>query len=82
MQALDGADALAIMTEWGEFRTPDFDEMQRLHEGARRSSTAATSTTPPDAGRRLHLPLHRQGPRPLSVVISLREMTHRSCSVP
>lgn len=24
MQALDGADALAIVTEWSEFRTPDF----------------------------------------------------------
>jgi UDPglucose 6-dehydrogenase len=28
MQALDGADALAIVTEWTEFRTPDFAEMQ------------------------------------------------------
>jgi UDPglucose 6-dehydrogenase len=28
--ALAGADALAIVTEWGEFRTPDFDEMRRL----------------------------------------------------
>lgn len=28
MQALDGADALAIATEWTEFRTPDFAEMQ------------------------------------------------------
>jgi UDPglucose 6-dehydrogenase len=25
MQALDGADALAIVTEWKEFRSPDFD---------------------------------------------------------
>jgi UDPglucose 6-dehydrogenase len=29
LDALDGADALAILTEWGEFRTPDFDEMRR-----------------------------------------------------
>ena len=29
MEALDGADALAIVTEWGEFRNPDFDEMRR-----------------------------------------------------
>ncbi|HEX3999793.1 MAG TPA: UDP-glucose/GDP-mannose dehydrogenase family protein [Pirellulales bacterium] len=29
MDALDGADALAIVTEWGEFRRPDFDEMHR-----------------------------------------------------
>ena len=31
MDALDGADALAIMTEWTQFRTPDFQEVrQRL----------------------------------------------------
>ncbi|MCS6968184.1 MAG: UDP-glucose/GDP-mannose dehydrogenase family protein [Cytophagales bacterium] len=29
-QALEGADALAIITEWGEFRTPDFDRMASL----------------------------------------------------
>lgn len=28
MDALDGADALAINTEWDEFRNPDFDEMK------------------------------------------------------
>jgi UDPglucose 6-dehydrogenase len=27
MEALDGADCLVIVTEWGEFRRPDFDEM-------------------------------------------------------
>ena len=27
--ALDGADALAIVTEWNEFREPDFDKMRR-----------------------------------------------------
>jgi UDPglucose 6-dehydrogenase len=26
---LEGADALAINTEWGEFRNPDFAEMKR-----------------------------------------------------
>jgi UDPglucose 6-dehydrogenase len=30
LQALEGADALAVVTEWGEFRTPDFEEMRRL----------------------------------------------------
>ena len=30
MQALENADALAVVTEWGDFRTPDFDEMRRL----------------------------------------------------
>src|SRR5262249_25409995 len=29
LDALTGADALAILTEWGEFRTPDFEEMRR-----------------------------------------------------
>jgi len=29
-QALEGADALAIITEWNEFRTPDFKRMQQL----------------------------------------------------
>jgi UDPglucose 6-dehydrogenase len=28
--ALEGADALAIVTEWQEFRRPDFDVMRRL----------------------------------------------------
>ncbi len=28
-EALDGADALAIATEWGEFRNPDFEDMRR-----------------------------------------------------
>ena len=28
LDALDGADALAVMTEWGEFRTPDLAEMR------------------------------------------------------
>ena len=27
--ALDGADALAIMTEWKQFLHPDFDKMRR-----------------------------------------------------
>jgi UDPglucose 6-dehydrogenase len=28
--ALTGADALAIVTEWNEFREPDFDKMRKL----------------------------------------------------
>jgi len=33
MSALDGADALSIVTEWSQFRTPDFEEMKnRLNE--------------------------------------------------
>ena len=29
MAALDGADALIIVTEWKEFRSPDLDAMKR-----------------------------------------------------
>jgi UDPglucose 6-dehydrogenase len=29
MDTLDGADCLAIVTEWGDFRRPDFDEVAR-----------------------------------------------------
>ncbi|MBM3987639.1 MAG: UDP-glucose/GDP-mannose dehydrogenase family protein [Planctomycetes bacterium] len=29
MQALDGADALLLITEWNEFRRPDFEDMKR-----------------------------------------------------
>ncbi|RME23456.1 MAG: UDP-glucose/GDP-mannose dehydrogenase family protein [Deltaproteobacteria bacterium] len=29
MEALDGADALLLVTEWNEFKHPDFDEMRR-----------------------------------------------------
>ena len=32
--ALEGADGLAIVTEWPEFRTPDFDVMKKLLAGA------------------------------------------------
>jgi UDPglucose 6-dehydrogenase len=28
--ALEGADALVICTEWAAFRTPDFEEMQKM----------------------------------------------------
>ena len=33
LEALDGADCLAIVTEWGDFRRPDFDEMARRMKG-------------------------------------------------
>jgi UDPglucose 6-dehydrogenase len=29
-EALSGADCLCIMTEWGEFRNPDFQKMKAL----------------------------------------------------
>ncbi len=28
-EALEGADALAVVTEWSLFRTPDFDKMEQ-----------------------------------------------------
>lgn len=31
--ALEGADALLVVTEWNEFRRPDFDKMQKLMRG-------------------------------------------------
>jgi len=37
MDALDGADALAINTEWSEFRRPDFAEMRRRMASPMRS---------------------------------------------
>ncbi len=33
-EALDGADALVIATEWSEFRTPDFNKMKSLLKNA------------------------------------------------
>ena len=44
--ALKGADALALVTEWNEFREPDFERMKKLMKTPDRFSTAATSTTP------------------------------------
>ena len=33
MEALDGADALILVTEWNEFRRPDFDEVKKRMKG-------------------------------------------------
>ncbi len=30
MEALEGADALVLITEWNEFRRPDFDRVKEL----------------------------------------------------
>jgi UDPglucose 6-dehydrogenase len=32
-EALDGADALVLMTEWRHFRNPDFEDMKRRMKG-------------------------------------------------
>ena len=42
--ALEGADALVVVTEWNEFRSPDFARLKQTLR-SRSSSTAATSTT-------------------------------------
>jgi UDPglucose 6-dehydrogenase len=34
MKALDGADALAIMTEWGDYQRPEFAEMKKRMRAA------------------------------------------------
>ena len=49
--ALDGADALAIVTEWNEFREPDFKRMQAAAARRRSFSTAGTSTRPSTCAR-------------------------------
>jgi len=43
LAALDGADALAVVTEWQEFRSPDFQAI-RARLKTPRSSTDAIST--------------------------------------
>ena len=44
--ALEQADALAIATEWNEFRNPDFEVMKRLMRARLSSSTAGICTIP------------------------------------
>ena len=45
MAACEGADALVIVTEWKEFRSPDFDALRRQLKAAAACSTAATCTS-------------------------------------
>ena len=58
--ALEGADALVIVTEWKEFRSPDFDRIKSTLN-PRPSSMAATCTTP--FGGRSRPGLRRDWPR-------------------
>ncbi len=46
MAALEGADALVIVTEWKEFRSPDFDRIKATLEDARSSLTVAIWMSP------------------------------------
>jgi UDPglucose 6-dehydrogenase len=51
MEALDGADCLVVVTEWGDFRRPDFDEMARRMKG-RVIIDGRNLYQPQDLGRR------------------------------
>ena len=50
--ALKGADALALVTEWNEFREPDFARMRKLMKTAGHLRRPATSTVPSRCARR------------------------------
>ena len=85
MDALDGADALAIVTEWGEFRRPNFEEMLRrmktpvVFDGRNLYNPAEMQ-----AGR-IHLPLHRQNARRARIGprrIAVRKAQGRQCQSP
>ena len=56
--ALAGADALAIVTEWNEFREPDFERMRAAAEVAGRLRRPQHLLARADARARLHLLLH------------------------
>ncbi len=56
--ALKGADGLAIVTEWNEFRRPDFERMRSLMKtpvDLRRTQPLHAGT---DEAERVHLLLH------------------------
>ena len=56
--ALTGADALAIVTEWNEFREPDFDRMRQAAADAGRVRRPEHLLARAHAHARLHLLLH------------------------
>ena len=57
--ALEGADALAIVTEWKEFRTPDFDVMKQLMKSAGDLRRPQPVRAGADEAPRLHVLQHR-----------------------
>ena len=63
MDALDGADALAIVTEWGEFRRPNFAEMLRRMKTPVDFRRPQSLQSGRNASGRIHVPLHRQNAR-------------------
>ena len=56
---LEGADALAILTEWNEFRALDLERMQIAAQGAGRDRLPQHLPSRGDGGRGLPLHLHR-----------------------
>jgi UDPglucose 6-dehydrogenase len=70
-QALEGADALLLVTEWKEFRSPDFSRMKALLKQSF-SSTAGISTT-------LRACLPRAGPTVASAGRLPRSRRARRC---
>ena len=59
--ALEQADALAIVTEWNEFRNPDFEVMRRLLRQPVIFDGRNLYDPGPDGRAGLHLPRHRPG---------------------
>ena len=83
--ALDGADALVVVTEWNEFRSPDFDAHEGAAARAGRSSTAATSTTRRRCARRLRVLRHRPSltaARPMRIPAPLARLLDRHALSP
>ena len=58
--ALNGADALAVITEWHEFREPDFPRMRKLLARARGVRRAQHLRERADEDARLHLLFDRE----------------------
>ena len=52
LEAVDGADAVVLVTEWPEFGELDWDEVKARMRDAARGSTAATSSTARRCARR------------------------------
>ena len=59
--AIEGADGLAIVTEWQEFRNPDFEVMRGLLGGRGDLRRPQLVRAEGDGGLRLHVLRHRPG---------------------
>ena len=59
--ALEQADALAVVTEWNEFRNPDFEVMRRLDAPAGHFRWPQCVRSRADGRAGFYLPGHRAG---------------------